>query len=58
VLLFMGWGLHFLFWHVWLWFGAFQVVALSCLQQQAAYPEAREVVAEPYESMTPDTTFA
>lgn len=33
LLLFMGWGFNFLLWHVWLWFGGFQVVAMNCLQQ-------------------------
>jgi hypothetical protein len=32
---FMGWGLHFLYYHVWLWFGAFQVLGLQCLVAQA-----------------------
>jgi len=32
----MGWGFNFLFWHVWLWFGGFQVVALAVLRQHAA----------------------
>jgi O-antigen ligase len=32
----MSWGFNFLFWHVWLWFGAFQVVALQCLKDEAA----------------------
>jgi hypothetical protein len=31
----MAWGFNFLFWHVWLWFGGFQVVALRLLNQQA-----------------------
>lgn len=35
LLLFMGWGFNFLFWHVWLWFGAFQVIALHCLRAEA-----------------------
>jgi hypothetical protein len=39
----MGWGFNFLFWHVWLWFGGFQAVALSCLKQQAESAELGEV---------------
>jgi hypothetical protein len=31
----MGWGFNFLFWHVWLWYGGFQVVALCCLKTRA-----------------------
>ena len=31
----MSWGFNFLYWHVWLWFGGFQVVALQCLHDQA-----------------------
>lgn len=30
----MAWGFNFLFWHVWLWFGGFQVVALQLLKRQ------------------------
>lgn len=40
--LFMGWGLHFFFWHIWLWFGAFQAMAIACLHQQAAEHEYRD----------------
>ena len=40
----MGWGFNFLFWHVWLWFGGFQVVALQCLQRQAESMESGETV--------------
>ena len=29
----MSWGFNFLYWHVWLWFGAIQTVALACLRQ-------------------------
>jgi O-antigen ligase len=36
LLLIMAWGFNFLFWHVWLWFGGFQLVALRCLREQAA----------------------
>jgi hypothetical protein len=32
LLVVMGWGFNFLFWHVWLWFGGFQVCALRCLK--------------------------
>ena len=42
LLAFMAWGFNFLFWHVWLWFGAFQAVALCCLQQQAQSGEPTE----------------
>ena len=35
LLLFMGWGGHNLFRYHWLWYGAFQVVALHCLKQEA-----------------------
>ncbi len=31
----MSWGLHFTYYHPWLWFAGFQVVAFDCLQQQA-----------------------
>jgi hypothetical protein len=43
----MAWGFNFLFWHVWLWFGGFQAVALSCLKIQT-------VVAEPNETIVVD----
>jgi O-antigen ligase len=36
LLLVMAWGFNFLFWHIWLWFGGFQVVALRLLKHQAA----------------------
>ena len=32
----MSWGFNFLYWHVWLWFGAFQVAALRVWKEQAA----------------------
>ena len=32
---FLGWGLHFLYYYPWLWFGAFQVLALDRLKEQA-----------------------
>lgn len=35
----MSWGFNFLFWHVWLWFGAFQVVAVHCLKNRLFYGE-------------------
>ena len=35
LLLIMAWGFNFLFWHVWLWFGGFQTVALHCLRKQS-----------------------
>ncbi|MCG2682720.1 MAG: O-antigen ligase family protein [Planctomycetales bacterium] len=44
LLAFMGWGFNFLFWHVWLWFGGFQAVALFCLKQQAADAQLSEAV--------------
>ena len=31
----MSWGFNFLYWHVWMWFGGFQLVALQCLKDQA-----------------------
>ncbi len=30
----MAWGFNFLYWHVWLWFSGFQVVALCHLKQE------------------------
>ena len=45
LLLIMAWGFNFLFWYVWLWFGGFQVVALHCLQEQAAQAAACETIA-------------
>jgi hypothetical protein len=33
----MAWGFNFLFWHVWLWFGGFQVVALRLLSEHATF---------------------
>ena len=44
VLAVMSWGFNFLFWHVWLWFGGIQVVALQLLKSQAE--EARAEAAE------------
>ncbi len=44
LLLIMGWGFNFLLWHVWLWFGGFQVVALGCLRDQAVFAEPIKVV--------------
>jgi len=29
-----GWGAHNLYRYTWLWFGAFQAVALNCSRQQ------------------------
>jgi O-antigen ligase len=43
LLLIMAWGFNFLFWHVWLWFGGFQIVALQCLREQAAGEPAKEI---------------
>ncbi|TSA39780.1 O-antigen ligase family protein [archaeon] len=40
LLLVMGMGAHYLYDHTWLWFGAFQAIALHCLQQQRAEREA------------------
>jgi hypothetical protein len=31
----MAWGFNFLFWHIWLWLGGFQVVALRLLNEHA-----------------------
>jgi O-antigen ligase len=42
LLLIMGWGFNFLMWHVWLWFGGFQLVALHCLKQRAAFIRSEE----------------
>ena len=56
VALFMGWGLHFFFWHIWLWFGAFQVVALGCMHQQIEAHDEVEWFAEPVEGETQVTT--
>ncbi len=42
VLAIMSWGFNFLFWHVWLWFGGIQLVALQLLKCQAE--EAQEEV--------------
>ena len=39
VLAIMSWGFNFLYWQVWLWFGGFQVVALSLLQDAAVLAE-------------------
>ena len=41
----MSWGFNFLFWHLWLWFGGFQVVALRCLERQADAAQASEQIA-------------
>jgi hypothetical protein len=35
ILAIMSWGFNFLFWHVWLWFGGFQLVALQMLKTEA-----------------------
>jgi hypothetical protein len=32
----MGWGFNFLYWHVWLWLGGFQLIAMQCLTNQYA----------------------
>lgn len=32
---FMAWGLHYLYYYVWLWFGAFQTLGLQCLKDDA-----------------------
>jgi len=44
LLLFDGLAGHNLYRYTWLWFGAFQAVALGCLTQQAAKLASREVV--------------
>jgi hypothetical protein len=49
LLLFMGWGFNFLFWHVWLWFGGFQAMALCCLKVQA---ESSHAIADSKLGMT------
>jgi len=51
LLLFMGWGFNFLLWHVWLWYGGFQVVALCCLKMQA---ESSHAIADSELGMTVD----
>jgi O-antigen ligase len=43
VLAVMAWGFNFLFWHVWLWFGCFQVVAFQRLRESAALARLRDV---------------
>jgi hypothetical protein len=53
LLLIMAWGFNFLFWHVWLWFGGFQLVALHCLREQAAAATA----ADPADSAIPDAPY-
>lgn len=40
----MGWGFNFLFWHVWLWFGGFQIVALQCLKRQSESLQCEEPI--------------
>ena len=35
LLLLLGWGGHNLFRYIWLWYGAFQAIALNCVKQQA-----------------------
>ncbi len=48
LLMIMGWGFNFLYWHVWLWFGGFQVVAMDCLKRQAESGQlSEEVLMEP-----------
>ena len=42
LLMFMGWGFNFLFWHVWLWFGGFQIIALYCLKQTRQFASEHE----------------
>ena len=44
LLVIMSWGFNFLFWHVWLWFGGFQVVALQCLKRQAESVRGSEFI--------------
>ena len=33
LLLIMGWAGHFLYWAIWLWFGAYQAIALHCMRR-------------------------
>ena len=35
ILLILGWGGHNLFRYTWLWYGAFQAIALNCVKRQA-----------------------
>jgi hypothetical protein len=44
LLAFMAWGFNFLFWHVWLWFGGFQAVALYRLKTQAESAEPSDAL--------------
>jgi O-antigen ligase len=58
MLVIMGWGFNFLFWHVWLWFGGFQAVALECLKRQTAHVQENEAYYWTYrpEALTPRCT--
>ena len=53
---FVSWGLHFLWYFVWLWFGAFQAVALHCLKEQADASEEAEAFSLANESSQPALT--
>jgi O-antigen ligase len=49
----MSWGFNFLYFHVWLWFGGFQIVGLRCLREMAANgPSAGEIA-----TSSPTTRF-
>ena len=58
LLLFMGWGFNFLFWHVWLWCGAFQISALNVLKAQARFSEANEAIELDPQSSTLEVPYA
>ena len=46
LLVIMGWGFNFLYWHVWLWFGGFQICAMYCLKKMAMGPTWPELCSE------------
>jgi hypothetical protein len=58
LLVIMGWGFNFLFWHVWLWFGSFQVVALGCLKQQVAHARQIDAYEMQYQPQILTTRYA
>ena len=47
LLLFLGWGHGNLYHYTWLWFGAFQAIALHCVKQAAAEPEPNPAMVAP-----------
>lgn len=56
LLLFMGWGFNFLFWHVCLWFGAFQVIALHRLRAEAYGALPNELMLMPIDNKCLEVT--